>query len=191
LVFVSKFGTCKAVFEFRRRSVTPSSKKNCTRSSENASTAVPCLFINSLVLFPSVLMHSHIAIPFALLLTLFHPTFAVRLPFHVRTARPRADITTGNSTIPIANTRNAQYISNITLGGQTVPVLLDTGRYARLLILFSSLTHSTTAQTYGPLATYLVRQIPANQQVCLTLLAKLVACLFQAPIHSILILRAR
>jgi hypothetical protein len=88
-------------------------------------------------------MHSHIAIPFALLLTLFHPTFAVRLPFHVRTTlRPRADITTGNSTIPVANTRNAQYISNITLGGQPVPVLLDTGRYARLLILFSSLTHT-------------------------------------------------
>ncbi|EKM51671.1 uncharacterized protein PHACADRAFT_261948 [Phanerochaete carnosa HHB-10118-sp] len=32
-----------------------------------------------------------------------------------------------NSIIPVANTRNAEYIANITLGGREIPVLLDTG----------------------------------------------------------------
>ncbi len=33
-----------------------------------------------------------------------------------------------NVSIPIHNTHNAEYICNITLGGRTIPVLLDTGR---------------------------------------------------------------
>ncbi|KAH9851502.1 acid protease [Lenzites betulinus] len=36
----------------------------------------------------------------------------------------RAD---GQNTVPIANTRNSEYIANVTLGGRQIPVLLDTG----------------------------------------------------------------
>lgn len=36
-----------------------------------------------------------------------------------------------NSIIPVSNTRNAEYIANITLGGREIPVLLDTGRCVR------------------------------------------------------------
>lgn len=53
---------------------------------------------------------------------------AGRVPFQVRypqlhTLSGRAD----NSAIPINNTFNAEYISTITLGTRTIPVLLDTG----------------------------------------------------------------
>jgi hypothetical protein len=74
------------------------------------------------------------------LLALFeaHLTFAVKFPFHVHHSNTtnrlqrRADIsgqTTGNTSVPVANSHNAIYISNITLGGQSVAVSLDTGRY--------------------------------------------------------------
>jgi hypothetical protein len=94
------------------------------------------------VFFPSYLlaagMGSRFWISFSLLLTLIELISALKLPFHVRTTvtdsanrlRSRADIsgqTTGNTTIPVANTRNAQYITNITMGGQPVAVMLDTG----------------------------------------------------------------
>ncbi|KAI0771200.1 acid protease [Trametes elegans] len=36
----------------------------------------------------------------------------------------RAD---GQNVVPVANTRNSEYIANITLGGRQIPVLLDTG----------------------------------------------------------------
>jgi hypothetical protein len=79
--------------------------------------------------------------PLSLLLTLFsvYPTFAIRLPFEARhatspspsTLNRRADVsgssTTGDAGVPVANTHNVLYISNITLGGQNVRVLLDTG----------------------------------------------------------------
>lgn len=80
-------------------------------------------------------------IPLSLILTLFdtYSAHALNFPFHVRTRtvkpsllRGRADIqgqTIGNTSIPVANSHNAQYISNITLGGLTIPVMLDTGRY--------------------------------------------------------------
>ena len=61
----------------------------------------------------------------------------------------RADSTNSSSlssrsTIPVLNTLNAEYISNITLGGRTIPVLLDTGRHA-LACLF--LGHSLVVLT--------------------------------------------
>ena len=69
-----------------------------------------------------------------------HCVHAINLSFEVRNVSPsqslqkRASISgelvnTSNGSIPIANSQNAQYISNITLGGQVIPVLLDTGRY--------------------------------------------------------------
>jgi len=63
---------------------------------------------------------------------------AIKFPFNVRTVNNqspnslhrRANITgqsIGNTSVPIANTQNAEYIANITIGGQTIPVMLDTG----------------------------------------------------------------
>ena len=56
---------------------------------------------------------------------------AVVLDVHVRprydTLRKRDSL---SHTIPVANTHNAEYIANVTLGGREIPVLLDTGRYA-------------------------------------------------------------
>lgn len=73
---------------------------------------------------------------------------ALNFPFHGRTItrsisqplarRQDGDDEIGTSpisgddvSIPVSNTHNAQYISNITLGGVEVPVLLDTGRCER------------------------------------------------------------
>ena len=54
---------------------------------------------------------------------------AVSFDVHVRsrpsTLNRRA---TGDHTTPVANTHNAEYIANVTLGGREIPVLLDTGR---------------------------------------------------------------
>ena len=58
---------------------------------------------------------------------------AGRVPFQVRYAQPRAlSERAEKSTIPIKNTFNAEYISTITLGTRTVPVLLDTGKWKPL-----------------------------------------------------------
>jgi hypothetical protein len=78
---------------------------------------------------------------FSLAVALFtaFQTHAITFPFHVnirttasnlnrRTDIPRQSSI--NGTLPIANTHNAEYISNITLGGRSVAVMLDTGRYA-------------------------------------------------------------
>lgn len=71
---------------------------------------------------------------FSLLFASVSVVHAVNLSVHVRssfasnTLRARDD----NSIIPVHNTRNAEYIANITLGGREIPVLLDTGRYARI-----------------------------------------------------------
>ncbi|OBZ68990.1 putative aspartic-type endopeptidase CTSD [Grifola frondosa] len=50
---------------------------------------------------------------------------ALKLPFHVRQRSARLNARA--TSIPISNTRNSEYISNITLGGREIPVLLDTG----------------------------------------------------------------
>jgi len=70
-------------------------------------------------------------IPLSLTLILFdvYLAGAVTFPFHVN-LQARANITgqtIGNTSIAIANSNNAEYISNITLGGQTISVMLDTG----------------------------------------------------------------
>lgn len=82
-------------------------------------------------------MHTTSLIPLTLLLHV-HSALAIIFPFEARSVKrevrlhARADISGqtggGNGTVPIANTHNAEYISNIVLGGQTIPVMLDTGR---------------------------------------------------------------
>ena len=62
-----------------------------------------------------------------------HFAHASRVPFQVRYAQPRAlSERAENSTIPVKNTFNAEYISTITLGTRTIPVLLDTGKLRML-----------------------------------------------------------
>ena len=59
-----------------------------------------------------------------------HFVHAGRVPFLVRHTQPHAlSKRAENSTIPIKNTFNAEYISTITLGTRSIPVLLDTGKW--------------------------------------------------------------
>ena len=65
-----------------------------------------------------------------------HPSRAI-----TRLAR-RAGITgesvnTSNGSVPVANTQNAEYIANINLGGKTIPVVIDTGRFVSPYCLFA------------------------------------------------------
>lgn len=62
------------------------------------------------------------------LLVLEAPVFALIFPFEVRNNLPTTQPLSRRTPVPISNTGNAQYVSNITIGGQTLRVLLDTGR---------------------------------------------------------------
>jgi len=73
-------------------------------------------------------MHTTSLIPLSLLLNVYS-AFAVKFSFDARFVK-HAGRLQGRASIsgqPIANTHNAEYISNITLGGQNIPVMLDTG----------------------------------------------------------------
>ena len=66
-----------------------------------------------------------------LLLELDAHVHALSFDIHVRErANTLTRRATGDHTVPVANTRNSEYIANVTLGGREIPVLLDTGRYA-------------------------------------------------------------
>lgn len=55
---------------------------------------------------------------------------AVIVPFEIRVSNGKSHSSlTRRTPTSVSNIGNAQYVSNITLGGVTVPVLLDTGRY--------------------------------------------------------------
>ncbi|KAI0070498.1 aspartic peptidase A1 [Panus rudis PR-1116 ss-1] len=54
-------------------------------------------------------------------------SFQVRTPSTLPSSRQLYSRANAPGVIPIHNTRNAEYISNITLGGREIPVLLDTG----------------------------------------------------------------
>jgi hypothetical protein len=84
-------------------------------------------------------------VPLILSLLFLNPVYSLKLPFqgtsqphYISSLSRRAGVAgssgSENSTIPIANTHNAQYIANITLGGQPTPVLLDTGRHVHSAI---------------------------------------------------------
>ncbi|KII90941.1 hypothetical protein PLICRDRAFT_107217 [Plicaturopsis crispa FD-325 SS-3] len=110
-------------------------------------------------------------LPLSLFLTLFvaYPAcHAINFPFVGRNVRgpsrrslhSRADISgSNNGTVPIANTHNSEYISNITLGGQSVAVMLDTG--SSDLWVAASIPNSTDtgkSQTLG----YAIGQATGN-----------------------------
>ncbi|KAI0926855.1 hypothetical protein AcV5_007539 [Taiwanofungus camphoratus] len=72
-------------------------------------------------------------LPFTLFWLLIdaHSVNAVTFPFRVRTRTERSGSLksrANNDTIlPVHNTQNSEYVTNITLGGRNIPVLLDTG----------------------------------------------------------------
>ncbi|KAF8906169.1 aspartic peptidase domain-containing protein [Mucidula mucida] len=75
----------------------------------------------------------HSLIPLSLLLSFIDScVYGVHLPVQIRTSnQPRTLSTFGrraaNTTIPVGNYGNAQYFANITIAGEQVAVLLDTG----------------------------------------------------------------
>lgn len=76
-------------------------------------------------------MRSFIPVLSLLLLELDAHVHALSFDIHVRErANTLTRRATGDHTVPVANTRNSEYIANVTLGGREIPVLLDTGRYA-------------------------------------------------------------
>lgn len=68
-------------------------------------------------------------IPLSLLLTVFDlSVHAFVFPFHVHIGGVNPNSLSRRAPLPIRNIGNAQYVSNITLAGQQLQVLLDTGR---------------------------------------------------------------
>ena len=78
-------------------------------------------------------MHSLIPLSlFLAVLNLCPLAFATVVPFEVHVGTypyPSTHLARrANTSVPISNTGNAQYIGNITLGGSVARVMLDTGR---------------------------------------------------------------
>ncbi|KAJ8481245.1 hypothetical protein ONZ45_g15372 [Pleurotus djamor] len=78
----------------------------------------------------------HPLLPLSLLLTVLdaaHQIHAVKIPFQVRTlVGPSSTVDRlgrrATNNVPIKNIHNSQYVSNITIAGKDVALLLDTGR---------------------------------------------------------------
>lgn len=98
-------------------------------------------------------MRSFIPLSLFLLLDL-QLSEAVKLPFHVRYSQDSLTRRANSSYINVANTFNAEYISNITLGGKTIPVLLDTGAFTSHSYPAPCSQSSQVAATYGLQATF-------------------------------------
>ncbi|KIK69756.1 hypothetical protein GYMLUDRAFT_151197 [Collybiopsis luxurians FD-317 M1] len=88
----------------------------------------------------------------SLLLTLFEcysSVSAVKIPFEVRTTLPSRSSfyprDSSNGTVTLTNTGNAQYIANLTIAGEEVRVIIDTGS-SDLWVNFPS-TVPTTSDT--------------------------------------------
>jgi len=87
-------------------------------------------------LCPSALsmMNSFISLSFIFSLCSLS-VFALRIPFDVRVETPATHTnnhisrqSSSNGIVPVGNTQNLFYYTNITLGGQNISVMLDTGR---------------------------------------------------------------
>lgn len=97
-------------------------------------------------------MHTTSLIPLSFLFHVYF-VFAVKFPFEARSVK-RTGRLQGRATISgqaIANTHNSEYISNITLGGQTIAVMLDTGRYVEGICISEIISHTRTAPICGSL----------------------------------------
>lgn len=73
-------------------------------------------------------MHTLTSFPLLSLLCLSLSVDAIKIPFTVRHLSARDPPSTTKRNIPIINTSNAQYSSNMTIQGVELPILLDTGR---------------------------------------------------------------
>jgi len=125
------------------------------------------------------------ATPLITLSLLFHvhSIFAARLPFEARSVKrvirlqDRASISGGgNGSVSITNTHNAEYIANITLGGQSIPVMLDTGRYVTHISIRMLGTDPSTVPICGSPAPFQVPKIQAGRLHCPMPLAKPQVC---------------
>jgi len=79
-------------------------------------------------------MHSFITLSFVSSLCSTISVLALRIPFDVHVQTPANNPTThfprqssSNGILPVGNTQNAFYYTNIMLGGQNISVMLDTG----------------------------------------------------------------
>ncbi|KAG1855898.1 aspartic peptidase domain-containing protein [Suillus tomentosus] len=80
------------------------------------------------------MMHSFITLSFVSSLCSTISVLALRIPFDVHVQTPANNPTThfprqssSNGILPVGNTQNAFYYTNIMLGGQNISVMLDTG----------------------------------------------------------------
>ncbi|RDX50356.1 aspartic peptidase A1 [Lentinus brumalis] len=72
-------------------------------------------------------MRSFLPVLSLLLLELDAHVRALSFDVHVRERANTLTRRANDHTVPVANTRNSEYIANVTLGGREIPVLLDTG----------------------------------------------------------------
>lgn len=109
-------------------------------------------------------MHTYSLLPLSLLLTLLDvlcPVHAIRIPVEVRSTFSPQRSLPGHigrravTTIPVSNTHNAQYITNITIAGQQVRVMIDTGS-SDLWVNFPTTTPQTEDLGKGVTLNYAV-----------------------------------
>ena len=74
-------------------------------------------------------MHSFALRSFVYSLCLLPAALALNIPFTVRSNTHTTRQSSSNNVLPVGNTQNSFYFTNITLGGRTISVMLDTGRY--------------------------------------------------------------
>jgi predicted aspartyl protease len=109
----------------------------------------------------------HSLIPLSLFLTVLDVVHAVKLPFQVRTSTTPPPHRLGRRAVPIANNGNAAYISNLTLAGTTVSVILDTGS-SDLWVSFPGTPPTTTDTGKSLSLSYAVGSASGNH-LCLVL----------------------
>jgi hypothetical protein len=87
------------------------------------------------------MMHSFITLSFVSSLCSTFSVLALRIPFDAHVQTPASNPTihsprqsSSNGIVPIGNTQNFFYYTNITLGGQNISVMLDTGRYESFVL---------------------------------------------------------
>jgi hypothetical protein len=68
-------------------------------------------------------------VPLGLLLGLLDAVCGLHVPVHVTRKPPARSRLRGRASVAVSDLRDVEYTGNITLGGQTKNVLLDTGRY--------------------------------------------------------------
>ncbi|KAJ7643880.1 aspartic peptidase A1 [Roridomyces roridus] len=105
----------------------------------------------------------HSLIPLSLFLTVLDVAHAIRVPFNVHTGTTPARKLGRRAPVPINNIGNAEYISNITLAGVQVSVILDTGS-SDLWVKFPGTAPSTNSTGKSLSLAYAVGSASGNIQ---------------------------